>query len=144
LIGVDTSAPGAAVIEAVEIVRGKPDDGDSCSDLGWIYVYVRPGFDDVTAPDHLGFQFATEGQLPASCEVRAAPQRGHSAGMSSSAEGEQLIRLVLIWYDGTSEKQDAFRFQLRVRCMDEAGNCGGWSDPYEVAHDGTLDADSEP
>ncbi len=130
----DSSAPGAVEVLAVDIHRGQGPDCSglgqqsslSTDDTGTLAITIAPPADDRTPVESMGYRIEQQaGEAPAGLlpevDIRAA-------------DGD---RILLHWNDGSRDDQEPLDFSLGIRAVDLGGNLGDRTDAVEVRHPGS-------
>lgn len=132
---VDSTAPGAVEVLAVDIHRGQGPDcsglgqqsANSTDDTGTLAISIAPPADDRTPVESMGYRIellageAPAGLLP-DIDIRAT-------------DGD---RILLHWVDGRHDDQEPLDFSLGIRAVDLGGNLGPRSDAIEARHPGSA------
>jgi hypothetical protein len=130
----DSSAPGAVEVLAVDIHRGQGPDCSglgqqsslSTDDTGTLAIRIAPPADDRTPAESMGYRIELlSGEAPAGLlpdvDIRAF----------------EADRILLHWVDGRRDDQEPLDFSLSIRAIDLGGNLGPRSDAVEARHPGS-------
>jgi hypothetical protein len=130
----DRVPPSPPQIACVLVWRGWGEHGaaseQSClAHRGFIQFSVKPGADNVTPMNKLGYRFEyVDGAMPAGLTI-------FPTGYSLSPTAE----LYLVWDDGATWQQEEFCFRIALRAIDQAGNESARSNVLIIGHDGDME-----